>query len=39
LEDPGYQAVRMLLEQRRLHLLGCRGRTCNETFGQLPDPS
>jgi len=38
-EDPGYLAIRVLLEQRRLHLLGCRGWTCNETFGQLPDPS
>jgi arylsulfatase A-like enzyme len=39
LEDPGYQAIRALLEQRRLQLLGCRGRTCNETFGLLPDPT
>jgi arylsulfatase A-like enzyme len=38
-EDPGYVAIRVLLEQRRLHLLGCRGQTCNETFGELPDPS
>ena len=33
------QAIRALLEQRRLQLLGCRGLTCNETFGLLPDPS
>ncbi|WP_310529556.1 sulfatase [Nocardioides sp.] len=38
-DDPGYLELRMLLEQRRLQLLSCRGSTCNETFGLLPDPS
>lgn len=37
-DDPGYLQLRVLLEQRRVQLLGCRGGTCNETFGLLPDP-
>ena len=37
-DDPGYLEVRQLLEQRRGLLLGCRGETCNQTFGLLPDP-
>lgn len=37
--DPGYAQIRMMLEQRRLRLLGCGGLACNETFGLLPDPS
>ncbi len=37
-DDPGYQKIRTLLEQRRGHLLSCRGETCNRTFGPLPDP-
>ena len=38
ISDPGYVEIRTLLEQRRLQLLSCRGATCNQTFGLLPEP-
>ena len=38
LDDPAYADIRALLEQRRLELLSCRGATCNQTFGLLPEP-
>ena len=38
IDDPAYQEIRLLLEQRRLELLGCAGVTCNQTFGMLPEP-
>jgi len=38
IDDPGYVEIRTLLEERRLQLLSCRGDTCNQTFGLLPEP-
>ena len=38
-DEPGYQVIRALLEQRRVQLLSCRGQACNTTFGLLPDPT
>ena len=37
-DDAGYVEIRALLEQRRVQLVGCRGESCNQTFGLLPDP-
>ncbi len=36
--DPGYAAIRSMLEERRQQLLGCEGDPCNRTFGLLPEP-
>ncbi len=38
-DDLGYADIRVILEQRRMQLLNCRGWTCNQTFGPLPDPT
>jgi arylsulfatase A-like enzyme len=38
IDDPAYAAVRTALEERRSRLITCRGSSCNQTFGPLPDP-
>ena len=37
--DPAYAAVQQELTSRMDELINCRGRSCNRTFGPVPDPS
>ena len=39
IDDPRYAEVQAALEQRRSQLITCAGWTCNQVFGELPDPS